>query len=353
MLRFALALATVIGICCPASAQAEITKVKVAFCSKSMNIAAAPFVVASKMGWFRERGIEVELELFGGSTECVQQLATGEVDFANSTADALAVVRDRGVSGKVFYTLTHLNIFSIGVPEDSPIKSIGDLKGKIIGVASMGSTGVLTARAIAAANGLDPNKDLQFAATGEAGQSATLVRGKQVDALCQAAPLFAVLNQLGINMRMLDNSAVASFPSNGLAALDETLKTKRKEAIALGRGYAMGTLFTMENEAAASQIIYELYPESRPTGRDEATSIRIDKAIFDSSLFSMDIDKLGKKYWGENDVQSYADYLKFLKQWKVTKSDIDVKDFVTNDLIPAINEFDRAAVVKAAKEYGK
>jgi NitT/TauT family transport system substrate-binding protein len=347
------ALAAVITLCFSAGAQAEATKVKLAFCSKTMNIAAAPVVIASKMGWFQERGIDVEMVLFGGSTECIQNLATGEVDFSNSTADALAMVRSRGVVGKVFYTLTHLNIFGLAVPEDSPIKSVRDLKGKTIGVTSMASTGVLTARAIAAANGLDPDKDLQFAATGEAGQSAALIRSKQVDALSQFSTQYALLQYLGINLRMLDNSAVASFPSNGLVALDKTLKTKRKEAIALARGYAMGTLFSLENPAAASRIVFEAYPESRATGRDEATSIQIDKVVLESTRFALDIDKLGKKYWGEGDIQAYANYLKFLKQWDVIKSDIDVKDFVTNDLIPEINDFDRAAVVKAAKEYGK
>jgi NitT/TauT family transport system substrate-binding protein len=115
----------------------------------------------------------------------------------------------------------------------------------------------------------------------------------------------------------------------------------------------MGTLFSLENPEASTQIMYELHPESRPTGRDEATSIKFDKVILDSVRFAMDIDKLGIKQWGYSNTQNYADYLKFLKKWDVIKQDIDVKDFVTNDLIPEINDFDRAAVIKAAKEYGK
>jgi len=354
MHKIAISLATVIAVGFSAGAQAEgTTKVKVALCFKTMNVVASAYVIAAKMGWFKERGIDVEYEFFGGSTECVQHLATGEVDFSNSTADALAVLRGHDVSGKVFYTVTQVNIFGLAVTEDSPIKSVADLKGKTVGVSSLGSTGVLTARAIAAANGLDPDKDLHFVATGEAAQSATLIRNEQVDALSMFSTQYAFIQYLGINLRMLDNSIVEKFPSNGIVALDKTLMTKRKEAIALGRGYAMGTLFTLENPEAASRIVAEVYPDSRPAGRNEATSIQVDKVILESVRFAVDIDKLGKKYWGESDIQAYADYLKFLKKWDVIKQDIDVKDFVTNDLIPEINDFDRAAVIKAAKDYGK
>ena len=329
-----------------------LTKVRVAWCSKTLNISVAPFAIATKMGWFKEGGIDVEIVPFGGSTECIQNLAIGEVDFSHSTAEPLAVVRARGVKGKVFYTILHKNIFGLAVPADSPIRSIADLKGKTIGVTSMASTGVLIARAIAATNGLDPDNDFKLAAIGEAGQSAALIRSKQVDALSQFATQYSLVEYAGIKLRHLDNSAVANFPSNGLATLEATLKSKRKEAIALARGFAMGTLFANENPEAATRIMYEIYPESRPMGRDEATSIAIDKLVINSVRFSQDVPALGIAQWGLSDVKAYGDYLKFLKQWAVVKDDIAAADFVTNELIDDANKFDSAAVVKSAKTYG-
>ena len=41
-----------------ASAQ---TTVRVAWCAKTVSSAAAPFAIATKMGWYKEAGIKVEL----------------------------------------------------------------------------------------------------------------------------------------------------------------------------------------------------------------------------------------------------------------------------------------------------
>jgi NitT/TauT family transport system substrate-binding protein len=328
-----------------------LTRVRVAWCSKTINIAVAPFAVATKMGWFAERGIEVELVPLNGSTECVQKLATGEVLFSDSTAEPLAAIRAHGVNGKIFYTILQRNIFGIAVPIDSPIKNISDLQGKTVGVTSMASTGVLIAHAVAAVNGLDPDRDINLVVIGEAGQSAALLRSKQVDALSQFATQYALIEMAGIKLRRLDNSTIDRFPSNGLAALDETLKTKRAEAVALARGFAMGNLFTMYNPGAATKIVYELYPESRPPGRDDRTAAAIDIAVMKSTDYATDIRTLGLKMWGESVTADYADYLAFLRKFQVIKNDIPVAEFVTNDLVAEANDFDAEAVIGAAKTY--
>jgi NitT/TauT family transport system substrate-binding protein len=150
---------------------------------------------------------------------------------------------------------------------------------------------------------------------------------------------------------MLDNSAIARFPSNGLVALDETLKTQRSKAVALARGRAMGTIFCIENPEAAAKIVYEVYPQSRPTGKDEATAAATDAAVMSSTDYSEDVRTLGIKDWGESNLADYADYLSFMHRWNITKEDVPVEDFVTNELIVDINKFDPAAIIKTAKEY--
>ena len=334
----------------PTSGQ-ELTKVRVAWCNKTINSAVAPFAVATKMGWFKEGGIEVELVPFGGSSECIQNLASGQVLFSDSTAEPLAAVHARGVKAKVFYTVLQRNIFGFAVPQDSPIKTIADLKGKTIGETSMASAGVLVARSIAATNGLDPEKDMSLVVVGEAGQTAALVRSKQVDALSQFATQYALVEMAGIKLRMLDNSAIARFPSNGLVALDQTLKSQRSKAVALARGFAMGTQFTIDNPQAAVRIVYDVYPQSRPTGKDEATAVATESAVMRSVDFSQDVRPLGIKRWGESSFTDYADYLNFKLKWNIIKEGISSEDFVTNDLIDDINMFDADKVKKAVAEY--
>lgn len=343
-------IAGVILFLTPPTLAQELSKVRVAWCNKTINSAAAPFAVATKMGWFQEGGIEVELVPLGGSSECIQNLANGQVLFSHSTAEPLAAVRSRGVKAKVFYTVLQRNIFGFAVPQDSPINTIGDLKGKTVGVTSMASAGVLVARSIAATNGLDPEKDISLVVVGEAGQTAALVRSKQVDALSQFATQYALVEMAGIKLRMLDNSAIARFPSNGLVALDETLKTQRSKAVAFARGFAMGTQFTIDNPQAAIRIVYEVYPQSRPTGKDEATAVATEAAVMRSVDFSQDVRVLGIKRWGESSMADYTDYLNFMLKWNVIKEKIAYEDFVTNDLIDDINKFDPDRVKKASEQ---
>lgn len=329
------------------------TKVKVAWCQRTLSIGAAPIAIATHMGWFKEAGIEVEIVPFGGSTECVQNLTRGEVDFSISTPEPLAIIRTRGVPAKIYYTILHRNIFGLAVPADSPIRSISDLKGKTIGVQSMASSGVQIAKAVVAANGMDPEKDFQFATVGEAAQTASLLRSKQVDALSQQVIMYGIIENAGIKLRMLDNSAIASFPSNGIVALEKTLVSRRAEAIALARGFAMGTLFANTNLTAAAKILREVYPESKLPNRDEASAIAFDKIIWDSLLFSMDISRIGVKRWGESDLKSYTEYLKFAKDTKIITADLAPGELITNDLLAEINKFDADLVKSLAEKAGK
>ena len=38
------------------------TKVRVGWCAKTVSSAATPFAIATKMGWFKEDGVEVEAQ---------------------------------------------------------------------------------------------------------------------------------------------------------------------------------------------------------------------------------------------------------------------------------------------------
>ncbi len=141
------------------------------------------------------------------------------------------------------------------------------------------------------------------------------------------------------------------FPSNGFVALEENLKTKRAQAVALGRGYAMGTLFAMTNPEAAIHILWEVFPQTKATGKDEATAMKDDLATLKARIVNWKPEAGGVKKWGENSIENYNKYVDFLVTNGVLKDKIDAKELVTNDLIEEINSFDAADVVKQAKAY--
>ena len=342
-------LALLAGTAAPAAAQT--TKVPVGWCSRTISGAAAPFAIAAKMGWFKADGIEVELVPLPGSGDCVKNVATREVMVALPSVEPLAVGRAQGIREKVFYTAYQGNIYGIAVPADSPVQKFTDLRGKNIGVIAMGSAGVLIARALAATNGMNPDKDMSIVVAGEGAQTAALLRSKQVDALSQYDTQYALVENAGIKLRMLDTKDIDRYPSNGFMALEETIKNKRREMVAVGKGYAMGTVFAIANPEAAIRILYEVYPATKPTGKDEATAIRDDVKVLQARIVNWKLEKAGVKRWGENSEANYAAYVDFMLKWGVIKEKVDVRDLITNDLIDDINKFDPAKVAAEARGY--
>ena len=334
-----------------APAVAQTTKVTVGWCSRTISGAAAPFAIATRMGWFKAEGVEVELVPLPGSGDCVKNLATREVMAALPSVEPLAVGRPQGIKAKTYYTAYQGNIYGIAVPADSPVQKFTDLKGKSIGVIAMGSAGVLIARALAATNGMNPDKDITIVVAGEGAQTAALVRSKQVEALSQYDTQYALVDNAGVKLRMLDTKDIDRYPSNGFMALEETIKSKRKEMVAVAKGYAMGTVFAIANPEAAVRILYEVYPATRPTGKDEATALRDDVKVLQARIVNWKLDKAGVKRWGENSEANYAAYVDFMLKWAVIKERVDVHDLITNELIGDVNKFDAAKVAAEAKGY--
>jgi len=332
----------------PAEAQ---TTVRVGWCARTVSSAAAPYAIATKLGWFSQAGFQVQLVPLPGSTDCVKTVATRDINYSVPSIEPLAIIRPQGVKAKNFYTAYQGNIYGIAVPEDSPVKTFADLKGKRIGVISMSSAGVIIARALAAMNGLNPDRDVSIVVAGEAAQTAALLRSKEVDALSQFDTQYALTENAGAKLRMLDTSAIARFPSNGFVALEETLHGKRAEAVALGQAYAKGTVFAMSNPEAAIRILWEVFPQTKATGKDEATALRDDIKTLEARARSWRLESGGVTKWGENSEANYAAYVDFLTQNGVLKEKVAVSDLITNDLIADINKFDPSEIATQAKNY--
>lgn len=341
---------TLLASLLPRAAVAEDT-IKVGWCARTVSSAVAPFAIATKLGWYRQSGVKVELVPLPGATECVKQLARGELAYALATAEPLAIIHSQGIKAKIFYTAYQGNIFGIAVPIESPIRNVGELKGKKIGVISMSANGVIIARALAAMNGLNPDTDITIVVVGEGAQTAALVRSKQVDALSQYDTQYALVENAGVKLRLLPTREIERFPANGFMALDETLRNRRQEAVALAEGYAKGTVFAIANPEAAVRILWEVYPQTKPTGKDEATALADDVKVLQARIVNWKLDKAGVAKWGESSEANYAALADFLLKWKVISEKVDVKDIVTNELIGEINRFDPALIDAEARAY--
>lgn len=328
------------------------TRVRVGTCARTLTAGVgSQFAVASKMGWFAQEGLDVEVVPLTGSTDCVKFVATREFLMTLPSMEPLAIGRLQGVKIKNFYTAYQTPGYAIAVPADSPIQKLSDLKGKTIGVTNMASAGVVIARALAAASGLNPDADISLVVAGEGAQPAALLRTKQIDALSQFDTQYALIENVGVKLRILDKRLIERFPSNGFIALEDTIHTRAKELTGFARAYAKGTIFTIANPEAAVRILYEVFPFTRPTGKDEATAVREDVHVLRARIPQLKLEPAGVRRWGETNEANLREYMEFLLKWGVLKQRVEAADLMTNELIGEINRFDPEAIAKAARDY--
>lgn len=334
-----------------ATAHAE-TTIRVGWCASTISAGAAPYAIAQKMGWYGERGAKVIVTPLPGSTDCVKEVATGDLLFSVPSIEPVEIIEPQGVKAKIFYTAYQSFGYGIAVPADSPIKDFADLRGKTIGVTSMASAGVVVGHAQLATHGIDPNTGARIVVAGEGAQTAALIRSHQVDALSQFDTQYAMVQNAGEKLHMLPLAEMAAYPGNGFYALDKALKDHRDEAITVARGFAMGEIFAMANPEAAIRILYEVYPQTKPTGKDEATAIADDVKVLRARMAHWDLASGGVKHWGESNMANFNNYIDFLAKWKVIPVKVPANQVVTNDLIGEINaSFDQAKIEAMAKAW--
>lgn len=349
-MRFGILLAASL-LASTAASQAE-TTIRVGWCASTISAAASPYAVAQKMGWYGERGVKVIVTPLPGSTDCVKEVATGDLPFSVPSIEPVLIIHPQGVQAKVFYTAYQSFGYGIAVPADSPIKDFADLKGKTIGVTSMASAGVIVARAQLSNAGLDPVTQARIVVAGEGAQTAALIRSKQVDALSQFDTQYAMVENAGQKLRQLPLGGMAPYPGNGFFALESTLKDRRADAITVARGFAMGEIFAMANPEAAIRILYEVYPQTKPTGKDDATAIHDDVAVLKARMAHWDLASGGVTKWGQSNMTNFNNYIDFLVKWKIVPQKVPADEVVTNELVDDINaSFDAGKVEADAKAY--
>jgi NitT/TauT family transport system substrate-binding protein len=147
-------------VCCffPSGLSAEVIR----FAIPSRSVSIMPVFIAWKEGFYRDEGMEVEI-IHMSSQIAVTATGAGSVDFRSTPGPAVnAAVR--GVDLKVIFVVGQRPLHDLMT---SPgVRSFGDLRGKVLGVTSMGSMSDNLTRRILRKNGLEPDRDVALRVIG-------------------------------------------------------------------------------------------------------------------------------------------------------------------------------------------
>jgi NitT/TauT family transport system substrate-binding protein len=152
-----------------------------------------PIYVASALGLFRDEGIDVSLQDLASTPKAVQALLGGSTDLVAGAYDGAIQMSIEGKSIKAIAVLERWPPFALVVASQSApsVRTIADLKGRVVGVASPGSSTHRFLNYLLARSGLSPS-DITTVGVGVNFSMAAAVQHGQVDAAV-AGPLGVAL----------------------------------------------------------------------------------------------------------------------------------------------------------------
>ena len=163
-----------------------------------------PLFVANEQGYFKKRGLDVEMVRFESSPLMGTAFVNKDLDAAASISTTVALSTESRDPGKFRIFLVDANtpeapLSAMLTMPGSGISRVEDLRNKKVGIFP-GSNAALVYGLIFKKHGLDPKKDLTLVELPQSSQLQALAGG-QIDALCTWEPIAtqAVLDYKAIN----------------------------------------------------------------------------------------------------------------------------------------------------------
>src|ERR671910_210610 len=188
-----------------------------------------PLTVAERKGFFKDQGLEVEINDFGGGAKSLQALIGGSVDVATGAYEHTIRMQAKGQDIRAVTELGRFPAIVIAVKKEKAgqVKSAADFKGLKIGVTAPGSSTALTAQYAMVKAGLKPT-DAAYVGIGSGASAVAAMQKGEIDVISHLDPVIAKLESDGDIAVLVDTRTEAGtralFGGSNPAA---TLYTKK------------------------------------------------------------------------------------------------------------------------------
>jgi len=159
------------------------------------QIVYLPTTLAERLGHYRAQGLEVELIEFAGGAKALEALLGGSADVVSGFFDHTIQMAAEGKQMKAFVAM--LKRPGLALVSTGRVRSVADLKGKVVGVSAPGSSTHMLLNRVLRGRGIAPDSVAAAGVGMAAGAVAAMEHGK-VDAAVMAEP---ALSQLAIRLK--------------------------------------------------------------------------------------------------------------------------------------------------------
>jgi sulfonate transport system substrate-binding protein len=266
--------------------------------------AALPLFIAVEEKIFQKYGYEVSPVFMGGSPLINSAILAGE--FPIGYTGGGAVIASHLSGSDLIAIASPLPVLTIDGWSKPEIKSIGDLRGKRVGVTRFGASSYFSALSMLESGGVKPN-EVTFIQNGGVGESLAALQGGRVDVCMIGYPFGLNAKNAGFHLLFRPSQTdYGLFPTAVLAARESWLKDPRNhkltidflrvmnEAQQIARENAAVSKralgkFTRVQDDALLQGSFEYYREAFPR------TIRVNEKAMSNALKFVDHPK-GKQF---------------------------------------------------------
>jgi ABC-type nitrate/sulfonate/bicarbonate transport system substrate-binding protein len=256
----------------------------------------SPFWVMNDAGFLKQEGLDMELVYIASSPTVARATLAGEIVISGANSQ---VIVDVGLGGGDLVAMGAItNVVAFYVMAAPEIKSVADLKGKVVGVTRFGASTDFGMRMLLSKYGLEAAKDVPFIQIGGMPELAAAMSKKTIFAAPMSQPMVYVAQQAG--MRMLANLAKEEIPFMhiGLTTSKKWVREHRPQSKAFIRAYGRAIHF-MHSRKEETRAIFAKYTKiNDPAMLDGSIQYGYDFMekipLVKSSAFQVTLDQIAK-----------------------------------------------------------
>jgi NitT/TauT family transport system substrate-binding protein len=235
----------------PAPAHPQSIPQRVVITYSSRSIASIDLFVAQERGFFREEGLDPQLVQVR-ATAAIAAAVSGETSALGSIGSAIRAI-ERGAPIKVLAVSLRRPVFWLATRPE--IKTIADLKGKVVGTTTFGGSQHTAGMHMLRQAGLNPDRDVTVVLGGDVPtQLQAMVNGSIQAGILSPPTVIVARDKYKMNILA---SAMNEFASlqNGLAVTEKVLREQTDLAKRMLRARAKGNRYFQREERGSSEVL--------------------------------------------------------------------------------------------------
>jgi NitT/TauT family transport system substrate-binding protein len=300
--------------------------------------------VAVQAGFYKEEHLNVNKQYAQSASTCAQLVATGKADICTMSVEPIILGYAKNLKLQFIFSHDPRYTYVLGVPADSPIRTLADFKGADIGEINIGSTSEISANDMLNGAGLKKS-DYAFIPIGAGVQALAALDSHKVAGASFPGVELGQMALIGHEkFRIFRDPILDDIPNMGFGTSPATVQNRPDVLKRFLRAIVMSAILVRVNPQLAAQYFFadlgqKPTPEQLQTEVAILTTLRGDLAAADPTS-----DQIGRV-----PVRGIALYCTFFQNSGQTPQLVPAAAIATNQFIAAANDFDHKAFIERVK----